>query len=70
MNKRLPFFLSLLGVVLFAVSLAYWIMTTLPRVTCPSPPSATWSPFLTLRMVVDLAGCIATGYSFAGEFAY
>jgi general secretion pathway protein C len=26
MNKRLPFFLSLLGVVLFAVSLAYWIM--------------------------------------------
>jgi general secretion pathway protein C len=26
MNKRLPFFLSLLGVILFAVSLAYWIM--------------------------------------------
>ncbi|MFS2022109.1 type II secretion system protein N [Massilia sp. CT11-137] len=26
MNKRLPFFLSLLGVVLFAASLAYWIM--------------------------------------------
>jgi general secretion pathway protein C len=26
MNKRLPFFLSLLGVILFAVSLAYWIL--------------------------------------------
>ncbi len=26
MNKRLPFLLSLLGVILFAVSLAYWIM--------------------------------------------
>jgi general secretion pathway protein C len=26
MNKRLPFFLSLVGVVLLAVSLAYWIM--------------------------------------------
>ena len=26
MNKRVPFLLSLLGVILFAVSLAYWIM--------------------------------------------
>jgi general secretion pathway protein C len=48
MNKRLPLLLSLIGLVLLAVSLAYWILqlyqppqrplAAVPRATMPDPP--------------------------------
>src|SRR5205814_10701849 len=42
--------------------MASCLATTLPSVTCPSPPRATWLPRRTLRIVVDLAGFMVARY--------
>src|SRR3954470_22986205 len=44
------------------------LATTLPSVTWPSPPRATWPSRRTLRMVVDRAGRMAMRYSECKRF--
>jgi general secretion pathway protein C len=75
MNKRLPFLLSLVGVVLLAVSLAYWIMQLYqpPQRPIAAPPQAAL-PDPTIDAAATLFGgqvsvASATNYQLTGVVA-
>ena len=75
MNKRVPFLLSLLGVVLLAVSLAYWIMQLYQP---PQRPLAAVQPAALPDPAIDAAATLfggqvsvasATNYQLTGVVA-